>query len=163
MELLSRALALIYVMGLAMAHVGQAQSSPKEFVALHNAVRAEVGVGPMTWDTTVASYAESYAKERAADCELVHSGGPYGENIYWGIGAGYDDARAAMKNWATEKQYYDHENNKCMSGQECRHYTQIVWRKSVHLGCASVTCNDGKTFITCNYDPPGNYIGESPY
>ncbi|CAN1284637.1 Pathogenesis-related protein PRB1-3 [Linum perenne] len=33
----------------------------------------------------VASYAQSYAIQRSAgECELVHSGGPYGENLACG-------------------------------------------------------------------------------
>ena len=29
------------------------------------------------------------------------------------------------------------------------HYTQIVWKNSVRMGCAKVRCNNGQTFITC--------------
>ncbi|KAE9446141.1 hypothetical protein C3L33_21961, partial [Rhododendron williamsianum] len=51
----------------------------------------------------------------------------------------------------------------CAAGKVCGHYTQVVWRNSVRLGCARVRCNDGLWFITCNYDPPGNYVGQRPY
>ncbi|KAK2998900.1 hypothetical protein RJ639_023346, partial [Escallonia herrerae] len=45
-------------------------------------------------------------------------------------------------------------------GQMCGHYTQVVWRNSVRLGCARVQSNSGWWFIACNYDPPGNYIAQ---
>lgn len=36
---------------------------------------------------------------------------------------------------------------------------QVVWRSSVHLGYARATCENGRTFITCNYSPCGNIFG----
>lgn len=149
-------------MALAMAPVGNAQNSPENFIKPHDAARAAVGVGPVSWDDTVAAYANNYANKRKADCQLVHSNGPYGENIFWGGGPGWN-AIDAVKSWVSEKQYYDYASNGCASGKVCGHYTQVVWAKSVRIGCARVACDNGDTFITCNYDPPGNYAGERPY
>lgn len=137
-----------------------AQNSPQDYVDAHNAVRAEVGVGPITWNNTVAAYAQKYANSRVENCELEHSGGPYGENIAEGYGNlnGVD----AVKMWASEKPFYSHDTNSCV-GDECLHYTQVVWRKSVHLGCGRAKCKNGWWFVTCNYDPVGNIEGQSPY
>ncbi|CAN1284638.1 Pathogenesis-related protein 1 [Linum perenne] len=64
-----------------------AQDSPQDYLDAHNDARFAVGVDPVTWDDMVASYAQSYAIQRSAgECELVHSGGPYGENLAWRIG-----------------------------------------------------------------------------
>ncbi|KAF8404812.1 hypothetical protein HHK36_009702 [Tetracentron sinense] len=159
---------LVLALGCAMAlnqcHVSVAQNTPQDFLDLHNAAREEVGVGPLTWDPRLEEYAKKYAEVRSNDCQLIHSGGPYGENIYWGYGTdGYTDAEGAIKYWVDEKEYYDYESNYCMSGKECLHYTQIVWSNSVRLGCARAKCTNGRFFITCNYDPPGNCEGERPY
>ncbi|MQL91536.1 hypothetical protein Taro_024150 [Colocasia esculenta] len=143
-------------------HVGHAQNSPQDFLNPHNAARGQVRVGPMVWDDAVAAYARSYANRRIGDCNLVHSGGPYGENLFWGMGAEFT-AGDAVRAWVNERQYYDYNSNTCAAEQQCGHYTQVVWRNSVRLGCARVKCNSGAIFIICNYDPPGNYRGERPY
>ncbi|GMY38834.1 pathogenesis-related protein 1-like [Fagus crenata] len=143
---------IISLFGLSLIHCSHAQDSKEDYLTAHNAARAEVGVPPLTWDDTVASYAQNYANQRIGDCNLVHSGGPYGENIAWGSGdlKGTD----AVNMWVGEKPNYDYNSNSCVGG-ECLHYTQVVWRNSVRLGCAKVRCNSGGTFIGCNYDPPG--------
>ncbi|XP_012072779.2 pathogenesis-related protein 1-like [Jatropha curcas] len=107
----------------------------------------------------VAAYAKNYANQRIGDCSLVHSKGSYGENIAWG--SGDLSGTEAVKLWVDEKPFYNYNSNSCAA--VCGHYIQVVWRKSVRIGCAKVRCNNGGTFITCNYDPPGNYIGERPY
>jgi pathogenesis-related protein 1 len=38
-----------------------AQNSPQDYVDSHNAVRADVGLSPVSWDDTMAAYAQSYA------------------------------------------------------------------------------------------------------
>uniref|UniRef100_A0A0D3FY33 SCP domain-containing protein n=1 Tax=Oryza barthii TaxID=65489 RepID=A0A0D3FY33_9ORYZ len=56
--------------------------------------------------------------------------------------------------------------NSCSApeGSSCLHYTQVVWRDSTAIGCARVVCDgDLGVFITCNYSPPGNFVGQSPY
>ncbi|MCO5565091.1 hypothetical protein L7F22_018762 [Adiantum nelumboides] len=69
----------------------------------------------------------------------------------------------AASDWANEKRWYSYWSNSCLFYDACGHYTQIVWRDSRYVGCAQVTCNDGNIFMTCNYYPPGNYIGQRPY
>jgi pathogenesis-related protein 1 len=157
---LTKFLLALYLIGLTLPHVSQAKDGHLHFLDGHNKARAEVGVPPLKWNNTVAAYARKYANTRIADCNLEHSDGPYGECI----AEGYGNLRAAdaVRMWAGEKQYYDHKSNKCIGG-ECGHYTQVVWRDTKYLGCAKVKCHNGWMFVTCNYDPPGNYDGESPY
>jgi uncharacterized protein YkwD len=57
--------------------------SKEDYLTAINAARAEVGVPPVTWDDTVAEYAQNYANQRIGDCNVVYSGGQYGENIAW--------------------------------------------------------------------------------
>uniref|UniRef100_A0A1J3E4A1 Pathogenesis-related protein 1 n=1 Tax=Noccaea caerulescens TaxID=107243 RepID=A0A1J3E4A1_NOCCA len=139
----------------------RAQHRPQDFLAAHNQARAEVGVGPLRWDERVAAYARDYANKRKADCALQHSSGPYGENIAWS--SGRMSGVEAVNMWVKEQDDYDYDSNTCAWDKVCGHYTQVVWRNSVKVGCAKVRCNNGQTFITCNYDPPGNWNGEWPY
>lgn len=142
-------------------HSSQAQNSPQDYLNPHNEARRQVGVGPMTWDNRLAAFAQNYANQRAGDCRMQHSGGPYGENL----AAAFPqlNAAGAVKMWVDEKQWYNYNSNTCQAGKVCGHYTQVVWRNSVRLGCARVKCNNGWYFITCNYDPPGNWNGQRPY
>lgn len=135
------------------------QDSPQDYLRVHNQARATVGVDPIQWDEGVAAFARSYADQLGDDCRLIHSGGPYGENLAGGSGDMSDVS--AVNLWVDEKANYNYESNTCNG--VCRHYTQVVWRKSVKLGCSKVRCNNGGTIITCNYDPPGNSVYERPY
>lgn len=134
-----------------------------QFLAPHNAARSALRMKPLVWDWRLAGYAWWYANQRRNDCALKHSKGPYGENIFWGSGDEWTPAQAVTA-WVSERQWYNYWSNSCAGDQQCGHYTQIVWRSTARVGCARLTCSSGKgVFITCNYDPPGNYIGERPY
>ncbi|XP_027169851.1 pathogenesis-related protein 1B-like isoform X2 [Coffea eugenioides] len=139
-----------------------AQNSKQDYLDVHNAARAQVGVAPIAWDETVAAYAHNYANQIITYCNWTRSGGPYGENL--AEGSGDFTARGAVNQWVSAKQYYDYDSNACASETECDNYTQVVWNSSVGLGCARVQCtNNGWWFVICCYHPPGNSIGQRPY
>jgi pathogenesis-related protein 1 len=143
-----------------------AQTQTEEMVDAHNVVRADVGVGPVSWDDTVAAYAEAYAEKRRADCQLLPpTGSPYAQNI-WGANGTDWTAADVVNAWASEKQYYDHATNTCSAppGESCASYTQVVWSNTTTIGCGGVICDgDANTFIICSYNPPGNVEGQTPY
>ncbi|XP_057788050.1 pathogenesis-related leaf protein 6-like [Salvia miltiorrhiza] len=152
---------LLLLIGLTIPYICVGQNSAQDFLDGHNRARAAVGVGPMTWDENVANFARNYVNSRLRDCNLVHSSNrPYGENL--AAGSGDFTGRRAVELWVNEKANYNYASNSCVGG-ECLHYTQVVWRNSVRLGCARALCNNGWWFVSCNYDPPGNYIGQRPY
>jgi pathogenesis-related protein 1 len=137
----------------------------------HNQVRASASpapaepLPPLTWSDTVAAA----ARDHAARCVFEHSGNGYGENIYASAGSTPTGA-TAVDSWASEAADYDYEGNSCDG--TCGHYTQVVWADSTKLGCAFDVCDSGSpfgsdfptwNFIVCDYDPPGNFIGERPY
>ncbi|XP_010525645.1 PREDICTED: pathogenesis-related protein 1B-like [Tarenaya hassleriana] len=140
-----------------------ARSLARKFLDAHNKARREVGLDQVVWDADLAAYAASYASRRAEDCALIHSHGPFGENI--ACGSGELLVRDAVKMWVDEKRYYEDDNATCHApyGGTCLHYTQVAWRDTVRIGCAKVRCKNGGTFITCNYYPPGNHVGQKPY
>ncbi|XP_010448371.1 PREDICTED: pathogenesis-related protein PR-1-like [Camelina sativa] len=138
-------------------------SFEQQFLDPHNTVRSGLGLPPLVWDEKIASYAAWWANQRRYDCSMTHSTGPYGENLFWGSGSDFTPT-FAVESWTVEAQSYNHMTNSCEGSGMCGHYTQIVWRETRLLGCARVVCENGAgVFITCNYDPPGNYVGEKPY
>ena len=149
----------------------------------HNQVRAAVNttgiaggpLPPMKWDPNLAMYAAQWAamcKDTELPTGLVDhdpnrtnvAGYAYiGENIF-GAG-GTATAQGAVDLWASEKMYFTYPST-CTApmGYSCGHYTQVVWRTSVNLGCALQDCPGlqyGST-IVCDYGPGGN-DGGPPY
>jgi len=142
-----------------------AQSAADQYLKAHNQARQAVGAGipNLEWSNTLQTYATNWATNRAntARCALSHSGGKYGENIFWS--SGQSTPAAAVTAWVNEKQYYNYKSNSCAAGKVCGHYTQVVWKKSQRVGCGSANCQGGGKFVVCSYDPPGNFNGQRPY
>ena len=42
------------------------------------------------------------------------------------------------------------------------HYTQMVWKKTNEVGCATADSNT-LSLLVCRYSPGGNLYGETPY
>jgi hypothetical protein len=159
--------------------LGQAQID--ELVTAHNQVRAgplnppaNPPLPPVAWDAALADVAYNYLTRCSASGDLVaHNqnrtddyaalgGRDYvGENIYGSSGT---TARPgdAVRAWASEAATYDYAANNI---QAAGHYTQLVWRASVRLGCAVVDCPAVRfrNTVLCDYAPGGNIIGERPY
>ena len=146
----------------------------------HNAVRMAVdtsgiAAGPlplMKWDPALATLATNWASQcmdTNGDGLVDHSSQAYrtnaagysyvGENIF--AAGGSATAQQAVNTWAAEKANFTYPST--CSGT-CGHYTQIVWRTSINVGCALVTCSSltYKSVILCNYGPGGN-SGGAPY
>ncbi|MBP9087859.1 MAG: hypothetical protein KBG15_17190 [Kofleriaceae bacterium] len=140
----------------------------------HNQARLAENANPplpqLTWDPALAVIAANWA----AMCRDVdppvglidhnpNRSATYptyvGENIYGGASS----AKAAVDLWMAEKPNYNLAANTCNG--VCGHYTQIVWRKTLKVGCAISHCPSLRysDSIICNYGPGGNFNGERPY
>ena len=139
--------------------------------AQHNQARANVNPVPstplptMSWDATVAAAAQTWADQ----CNFSHNTAGYGQNLYASAGSGAPSPSAVVTNWVSEVAAYDYSANTC-SGT-CGHYTQVVWRSSIKLGCGFKACSTNTPFgaqfpnwyiVVCNYSPAGNN-GSRPY
>lgn len=152
-------------------------------LAAHNDWRAKDGVPAMSWSPKLEQQAEQWAnhlKDELA-CRMKHSGP--GENLYWASpkkSASKKDAAGnwiwenslqavtpadVVASWGSEKTWYDYATNSCNApkGKACGHYTQVVWKNSVEVGCAKAVCGDFSQVWVCNYAPPGNYVGQKPF
>ncbi|MEO0602829.1 MAG: CAP domain-containing protein [Myxococcota bacterium] len=145
-------------------------AAPRDVAGLdaHNTVRANAQpppsppLSPLEWDEQLAEVATSWAR----GCRFVHSEGTgFGENLY--VASWAASLEEAVDSWASEDAFYDYADNSC-SGV-CGHYTQIVWRSTERVGCGFADCpvvegvNFGGRLWVCNYDPPGNFVGQKPY
>ena len=163
-------------------------SEPSQFsgiVKYHNDVRSKFQQHPLTWSNSLASYAQEWVDRLAAtqSCQMLHRpnyAGEYdsekylqihGENLFW-ASAEYTNGTEKLQilspkeivaAWAEEEDYYDYQSNTCQEGQDCGHFTQMVWHESRQVGCAKAICGDKSQIWACNYHPRGNYIGEHPY
>ena len=61
-----------------------------------------------------------------------------------------------------EAPLYDYNSN---TFGDAGHYTQVVWRSSVRIGCAIVDCPNFRyhNIALCDYAPGGNITGQKPY
>ncbi len=142
----------------------------------HNSVRLKHGLPPLTWSDKLAAYSQQWANHLGASghCKMVHRSGtpPYGENLYWASPLSWSTGQTAVQDvtikdvvkvWTDEEKWYDYASNSCEPGQQCGHYTQIVWHNTTEVGCAMKVCADKSQSWVCSYNPPGNFAGERPY
>lgn len=140
----------------------------------HNIHRRNASVSDLVWSDDMASI----AAEIAASCVYAHDtttgGGGYGQNI----GAG--SPPSGVPAMITNEMYNDEINwyplpygvaNPDMTNFEhWGHYSQIVWKSTTSVGCATQYCPNGLAntgsdvspyFTVCNYDPPGLFLPSS--
>lgn len=156
----------------------------QSMLATHNQVRASVGLPVLRWSGQMAAYAQQWADYLSANngCQMKHRSHAHanlltvGENLYWASPTTitWSDGRKETEvqnitpvqvatDWAGERKDYSYASNSCRSGEQCGHYTQMVWRNTTEVGCGMTVCPDKGQLWVCNYNPPGNWIGQKPY
>ncbi|CAI5964554.1 unnamed protein product [Closterium sp. NIES-64] len=113
-------------------------------------------------------FAEWASELVSLGCPLEHGGAEgLGQNLYWLSPAALtpEEDRGAVQSWVEEKADWTPSPipDGCADGKMCGHYTQVVWRDTTHVGCASAQCPDGSGMWVCDYSPPGNFDGETPF
>jgi uncharacterized protein YkwD len=151
---------------------GTTNAEASAAIQLHNCARrtvepaAATPIKPLSWNTSIASMAQSYANQ----CHFAHSdNADYGENIY-AVASRAPALRDAVAAWAGEEPNYNYATNACRAGKVCGHYTQVVWSGTSEVGCGKTYCTKNSPFggfpkwylIVCNYAPAGN-DGRRPY
>jgi hypothetical protein len=135
-------------------------------VALHNRERAAVAAPPLAWDPRLAAAAAAYGPALAARGRLAHSPAEtragQGENLWMGT-AGAFSIEEMVGGWAAEKSLFVPGTvpNVSRSGHfgDVGHYTQMIWRTSIRVGCALHRGGDSD-YLICRYAPAGNVVGE---
>ncbi|PRP87856.1 pathogenesis-related protein PRMS-like [Planoprotostelium fungivorum] len=136
------------------------------WVQKHNAYRSKYGLNPVTWDDNGANLAQKWADK----CVFQHGGADgYGQNIWMSSGGGgcsLDDVKNSVDGWTLgeEKSWTcgkDMWGDGCKGGwANCGHLTQVLWQSTTKIGCA---CGSTCKLVVCNYNPPGNWMGQQPF
>lgn len=131
-----------------------------ELLDAHNAVRIKLNLPLLKWSNDLAASSRKWADALAAqDRFYINPNTPYGQNLFMASG-GSASPTAVVWHWASESRNYDHDSNTC--GGICGHYTQLVWKNTSKVGCAVARRKDKEVWV-CDYDPPGNVLGQTPY
>lgn len=138
------------------------QDQKKEFIDAHNKWRADVGVPPIVWSDDLANFAAEWAVKKGEEgCNMDHRpNNSYGENLFWSSGMEFSP-QYAVDSWGSEIKDY-HGEAVGATNSLVGHYTQVVWRTTTEVGCAAFRCGN-EILVVCNYNPPGNWIGQHPY
>lgn len=141
-----------------------AQDVPARLLAAHNVERARVGTAPLLWDDDLAVEAGVWAWEliNAGRWEHDPAMHGHGENLWTGWGSRIWTPEEMVGEWTAEKRHYRRGvfPNVSRTGDwtAVGHYTQMVWSRTTHVGCA-IASRGNRAVLACRYSPPGNIDG----
>ena len=139
----------------------------QEALDAHNRYRSEVGVPPLQWSDSLAASAQQWADHLAATGSFEHSGTQgQGENLWKGTANAFSLTQMVDR-WGAEKQYFKNgafpDVSTTGNWGDVGHYTQIVWKDTSQVGCASADGSDGNSYLVCRYVSPGNFQGQAAF
>lgn len=163
------ALALLACSPLLMGGTAERADFNQRLLATHNAERAAMGIPPLQWNDRLAADARGWADELAKTGKFEHSPDtpgeePQGENLWAGTPRAFSP-EAMVRLWVSEKRDYRPGvfpyNSRSGDVENVGHYTQLIWRSSRQVGCASAV-GAREEFLVCRYSEAGNVYGERP-
>ncbi|XGW22234.1 hypothetical protein V3C99_004889 [Haemonchus contortus] len=118
---------------------------------------------------------EANAVEWAKDCTLGYNS--LAQTNQWGYNVHSllpninktEAAAESVEAWFNELQKYGAPQNNVFSMEVynqnvIQEYTQLAWQSTNQIGCGIFSCwNGASTFVACEYNPGGNFIGEVIY
>lgn len=134
----------------------------------HNAERALVGAPALIWDDALEREARVWAQRLLDTHSFEHDPAQHGhgENLWTGWGNRTFTPEEMVGEWIAEKAQYRQGVFPAVSRTgdwtAVGHYTQLVWSRTTHVGCALVSAGD-RSVLNCRYSPPGNVDGLRAY
>lgn len=160
-------LLFISLLSLTLSVTVNLESFRNDVLTRHNLYRSQHRAPNLVRHAELEGIAQSYSQTLAKLGYLVHSDNKLdeeyiGENLYAGyyMGSSSSVGNDAVDLWYSESKNYDFNNPGF--GMNTGHFTQVVWKSSLKLGCGVGCNNQSYCFVTCNYYPAGNYYGEFP-
>ncbi|XP_012282622.1 Golgi-associated plant pathogenesis-related protein 1 [Orussus abietinus] len=139
----------------------------EQCLKVHNKYRALHGSPDLKIEEELNKFAQEWAESLAKQDKAEHRDqDQYGENIYamsntdpeWkGV-----HAEDAVKSWYDEVALYKFGEDEPKDLTEVGHFTQVVWKETLKVGVGLATSTGGTVYVVCNYDPPGNVVGQFP-
>ena len=129
-------------------------------LSLHNTLREQNNSSPLSWDDGLENTAQQWANQLTANGTFEHSNFQHGENLYLTF-LGDVSCAGAVGAWASEQAKYDGSPISIDNVAQFGHYTQMVWSRTTAVGCAFADNGDKRIWV-CEYEPPGNILGERP-
>ncbi|CAN6242274.1 unnamed protein product [Urochloa humidicola] len=137
-----------------------------QFLSAVNDARADAGVPPLSWNTTVAQWTKLHVSwlRDSAGCDLNQkSRDPIRFKMFmtwFRAPDGHPSPAEVVASIVTERQWYDRATDSCVAGKECGSYQILVTPRWRQLGCAMVACPSGGVVALCGYrEGPG---GKAP-
>lgn len=161
------------VTGAAQAYLSAGAAYQAAILYHHNAARANHGAAPLTWDAS----AEANARITANTCNFAHYiplGANQGQNIYTTSSDAFNVTAGITEVWYKNEfsatlPWLGFANIPATIFPGIGHLTQMVWKDTTKVGCASVDCGSKmlvgglpskmNKFTVCNYGPAGNVGG----
>ncbi len=134
-----------------------------------NRERLRLGLERLQWNPALVRSAQDWADHLAASGRFEHApenrANPQGENLWAGT-KGYYVPEAMVNAWVREKKHFRPGvfpyNSTTGRVEDVGHYTQIVWRATLQVGCARAASQE-EDILVCRYAEAGNYRGERPF
>ncbi|KAK6350574.1 hypothetical protein TWF718_003763 [Orbilia javanica] len=121
----------------------------RDMLKITNDLRAIHGSPPVTWNSTLATYASRQGRK----CNFRHSYGPYGENL----AGGGPMNNPVWYQWYLYTEVNNYDWNEPGFARDTGHFTQLVWKASKEIGCAWIAgCPNLSYQVWCEYQPAGN-------
>ncbi|XP_037957618.1 glioma pathogenesis-related protein 1-like [Teleopsis dalmanni] len=136
-------------------YYNMASNFNKEVLDAHNKLRADHGCPPLKITAELNKFAEEWANNLASKNKLEHrDNNAYGENIYYAEGMDIKGDHP-VKMWYKEIEKYNFSDPKF--SPQTGHFTQLIWKDTKEVG-VGIAKRDNKTYVVCNYAPPGNVM-----
>jgi uncharacterized protein YkwD len=138
-------------------------------LAAHNRERDSLNIAPLRWNESLAASAQLWANHLAATGSFEHAperaSDPQGENLWAGTKNAFA-LESRVGAWIREKKFFKQgifpQNSTTGRIEDVGHYTQLIWRDTRDVGCATATGREEEVLV-CRYSSAGNYVGEAVF